>query len=252
LESVRRSFPKTYAYSSDIRCYDRAQDHSALRAELAFYKRMGLTQETLDKWSETHGIKRARSMMFGVIFCMVLGGVSGLWKTLLRNGLINIMSVIMAAALRHRDIVMLEVKGDDMDMELSREIDVDDASTNMSSMFNLSAKFFSATIRYMCKEFRFMVNGRWYYVADPWARVQSLCTPLWIGNKQDNLEERWVSLVADLRHYDNGILVDKVAELAQVYYAKPNCFFGMARGLAAVRADKLKYFKFFGKPELVM
>jgi hypothetical protein len=250
-QPLRESFPRTYAYGSDMRCYDRAQEHPALRTEMAFYRRMGLSAERLRIWEQTHGPKKAISMLYGVVFSMVLGGVSGLWKTLLRNGLINLATVVVAADLTYRDIVVCDIKGDDMDLELSRAVDVDYVSRRMSAIFNMSAKFFSVRVRYYCKEFRIMVNKRWYHIADPWARVQSLCTPVWVGNSADTLGERWVSFVADLRHYDNGILVEKVAEAAQVHYGLAGCFHGMAKGLAVLCADRNKFFKMFKAPEWV-
>lgn len=251
LESGRQAWPRTFCYASDMRCYDRAQEHPAMRSEMALYKRMGLDRKRFELWEQTHGPKKALSMAFGVIFVMVWGGVSGIWKTLLRNGLINLMAVVVCCKLTYRDIVMLDIKGDDMDAEFSRPVDVESAEQFMGGLYNMSAKFAGATVRYMCKQFRFKVNGKWYFVADPWPRVQSLCTPLRTGGDKDALSERWISLVADLRHYDNGILVDRVAELAQVFYGMPGCFHGMARGLAMFRQDKVSYCNFFLPEERV-
>jgi len=245
LESVRRSFPKTYSYAADIKCYDRSQEHVALRVDMEFYRRHGLGPERLRIWEETHGPKRAVAMMFGVVITMCLGGVSGLWKTLLRNGLINLAAVVLSTGVLRKDVVMLDVKGDDLDAEFSRPVQVETAVERMSLTFNLSAKFFTNDVRYMCKSFRIRKFGRWYFVADPWARVQSLCTPLWVGNQEDNLHERWISLRADLRHYDNGLLVDLVAEAAQQYYGLERPLYGMARGLAAIAVDRSAYFNFF-------
>jgi len=250
-ESLRRSFSQTYCYASDVRTFDRSQEHPALRSEMEFYRRMGLNKETYEIWCQTHGPKRAASMMFGVVFVMVLGGVSGIFKTLLRNGLVNLLAVVVSAELTYRDVVMLEIKGDDMDAEFSREVEVENTTERMGSMFNLSVKFYPADVRYMCKQFRLKVCGRWYHIADPWAKAQSMCTPIWIGDQTDDLAERWVSLVSDLRHYDNGILVDKVAEAAQRFYGISGCFFGMARALSGIREDRQKYFKLFGPPEVV-
>lgn len=251
LESQRKSWPRTFSYMSDMRCYDRAQEHPAMRSEMALYRRMGLDRKRFQLWEETHGPKKAMSMAFGVIFTMVWGGVSGIWKTLLRNGLVNLMAVVVCCRLTYRDVVMLDIKGDDMDAEFSRPVDVESAEQLMGGMYNMSAKFAGAPVRYMCKQFRFKCNGRWYFVADPWPKVQSVCTPLRMGGDRDALSERWISLVADLRHYDNGILVDRAAELAQVFYGVPNCFHGMGRGLAMFRRDKASFCNFFLPEEKV-
>jgi len=251
LESVRQSHHRTYSYAADVKCYDRSQEHVALRVDLEFYRRHGLSPERLKIWEQTHGTKKALAMMFGVVLTMVLGGVSGLWKTLMRNGLVNLAAIIVCTGVTRRDVVMLDVKGDDSDSEFAKPVEVETAVERMSLTFNFSAKFFTNDVRYMCKSFRLKQNGRWYFVADPWARVQSLCTPLWIGNKEDNLHERWVSLCADLRHYDNGFLVDAVAEAAQQYYGLSRPLYGMARSLAAIRSDRNVYFNFFSPPEKI-
>lgn len=251
LDSLRQSFGRTYSYAADVKCYDRSQEHVALRIDLEFYRRHGLGPERLKIWEETHGVKKARAMMFGVVLSMVLGGVSGLWKTLLRNGLVNLAAIVVSTGISRKDVVMLDIKGDDSDSEFSRPIEVETTVERMSLSFNFSAKFFTNDVRYMCKAFRIRMNGRWYFVADPWARVQSLCTPLWVGNVEDNLNERWVSLCADLRHYDNGLLVDAVAEAAMQYYGLSRPLYGLARGLAMVRADRSVYFNFFHPPEMV-
>lgn len=251
LESIRKSHAKTYSYNADIKCYDRSQEHVALRIDLEFYRRHGLNQDRLKIWEQTHGPKRAVSMMFGVVLTMVLGGVSGLWKTLMRNGIVNLAATIVSTNVSRSDIVMLDIKGDDLDAEFARPVKVETAVERMSLTFNLSAKFFTSDVRYMCKSFRIKTHGRWYFVADPWARSQSACTPVWIGNEEDNLHERWVSLGADLRHYQNGILVDLVAEAAQQFYGTERPLYGMARALSALMSSKTKYFNFFNPPKLV-
>jgi len=251
LNELRASFPETYKYVSDIRCYDRAQEHMSLLCVMAMYKRLGLDKRTMDRWKEMHGEKKAYSMMFGVILSVVMCGISGNWETLMRNGMINLIAVVLACGLSYRDIVALDIKGDDMYAEFSRKIDVEQASQLMGSMFNLSAKISRTHVGYMCKQFRLRINGRIYHVADPWPKVQSLCTPLVVGGPKDPAGERWESLADGLRHYDNGILVEAVAEAAQVFYGIPGCFHGMARGLAAVKKDRNCFYRMFGAPELV-
>jgi hypothetical protein len=250
LNGVRDSFPRTFYYASDIRCYDRSQEHSGLFAVREFYRLLGLDAATLNKWATMYGEKKAYSMMFGVIVSVVMCGVSGNWETLWRNGVLNLIAIVVSCQLKRRDVVMLDVKGDDMDAEFSRQVDVESGSQLMGSMFNLSAKFTRSPLRYMCKQFRFRVHGRWYHVSDPWPLVQSLCTPVWLGDGEDKLIEKWVSLSDRLRHYDNGILVDTVAQCAQVFYGAQG-FIEMARGLAAVGDNRNKFFKFFHPPRLV-
>jgi len=250
-DAVRQSFPATVSYAADIKTYDRAQECVGLKCETRFYARMGLNKERLAIWEQTHGPKKAMSMLYGVVISMVWGGVSGLWKTLLRNGLINLMAVLMATNIDRNSIVMLDIKGDDMDAEFSRAVAVEAAVERMSLTFNLSAKFFTNDVRYMCKEFRLRINGRWCFVADPWARLQSALTPVWVGNRDDTLQEKWVSMGADLRGYDNGLKVDAVAEAAQQFYKLPIVPYGITRALAKFVSNRGSYFKFFSPMELV-
>jgi hypothetical protein len=251
MEGERASHPMVVPYVSDIRCYDRSQDSPGLLAILELYKLLGLDRVTYDKWIQMHGPKRAMNMAFGIVLTLVLGGISGNWETLFRNGLYNMIAFVVSGQLSRRDIVTCDVKGDDMVAELSKLLDTAAASATMSDVFNLSAKLERSDQLYMCKQFRMKLCGKWYHVADPWPKVQSLCTPMWVGDHAVTLGTRWVSLVADLRHYDNGILVDAVATAAAQWYGVPDCFSGMATGLAAVREDRSSYFKFFSPPELV-
>lgn len=253
LSGQRASCGSTHLCASDIRCYDRSQEHPALLCEMEFYKAMGLNKATYDKWIRTHGVKVAASSMYGLVLRMVAGGVSGLWKTLLRNGLINLFAIVVSAGLTRNDIVMCDIKGDDMDLELSRPIDVEKTSSGMCRMFNLSAKISGADIRFMCKDFRFKKNGRWYHMRCPWAAWQSVLSPVWLDTSEAALGERWNSLVDGLRHYDNGILVDEVANLAARYYGMPGAFKGMARALSKVIAEggRSEFVKLFGTPVLV-
>jgi len=251
LESTRRSLMRTYCYSVDIKCYDRSQEHPALRAELEFYRRHGLSAERLKLWETMHGTKKAVSMMYGIVLTMILGGFSGNWKTLFRNGVINLMALVVSTGVTRKDVVTLDIKGDDADVEFSRPVAVETSVERMSLTFNFSAKFYTSDVRYMCKEFRLRKFGKWFFVADPWARAQSACTPVVMNGAADTLEERWISLGADLRHYDNGLLVDMVAEAAAQYYGLPVVPYGMARALSRFASDKAAFVNFFLSPERI-
>jgi len=251
LESDRRSRVSTNSYSIDARSFDRSQDNVGLKAELLFYQRMGLNEERLRIWSETHGAKKAVSLMFRLVLCMVLCGVSGIWKTLLRNGLVMAFATVYSTNVTRQALVCLDVKGDDVDMESDGPLHVDASTEMMCMAFNLSAKFFTSDVRYFCKYFRIRKWGRWYFVADPWARIQSICTPVVVGNEVDTLAQRWESIAPDLLHYDNGVLVDEVALAAQQYYGLRIAPYGIARSLARFAKDKNEYFAFFSSPEWV-
>jgi len=252
LEPIRKTHSKTFSYSVDIKTYDRSQDNVCLRFQAAWYKRHGLNPERLAIWEEMHGPKRAMSMMFSVIFIMTQGGVSGVFDTLYRNGIINLAAVVVSANLRREDIVMMDIKGDDFDGEFSRTLQVETTVNCMAKEFNLSAKFMTADVRYMCKDFRVRVNGVWYFVADPWSKVQSLCTPIRLTETDADLNERYVSFRDGLRHYDNGVLVDLVAEAAQLYYGTVKPLYGFARALAVFKAgNRHTYVDFFKPPRRV-
>jgi len=190
-------------------------------------------------------------MMFGVVLVMTLGGVSGIFKTLFRNGLVNLACLVVSTGMRRGDVVCIDIKGDDLDLETCRPLRVESAVERMSLTFNLSAKFFTNDVRYMCKEFRVRKNGRWYHVADPWPRLQSLCMPVIVGGGDDVMLERWESLKADLRHYDNGILLEEVGLAAQQYYQADKPLTGIAYALSKVVSSRSAYFSFFHPPEWV-
>jgi len=251
LNSERASRVATTSYSVDAKSYDRSQENVGLKAELRFYARTGLNKERLDVWRQTHGSKKAVSLMFGLVLTMALGGVSGIWKTLLRNGLIMAFSVVYSSAVTRQALVMLDVKGDDVDMEVDGPLDVNGTVEHMGLAFNLSAKFFTNNVRYFCKQFRIWMWGRWWFVADPWARIQSVATPVVMGNSADALAMRWESVRPDLIHYDNGALVDAAAEAAQQYYGLQVVPYGCARSLARFCVDRASYYNFFGPVERV-
>jgi len=242
---------KTYCYALDIKTYDRSQEHPALRTLIEFYKTHGLNAERLRKWESTHGVKRASAMMFGVLIHVVLAGVSGIFDTLFRNGLVNLAALLVSTNVLRSQVITLDIKGDDGDLEFSVPINVEMAVDRLSLSFNFSAKFFTNDVRYMCKQFRIRFNGRWFFVADPWARAQSACTPALIGDHEDGLKERWISLNADLRHYGNGILVDAVAEMANQYYQLPVIPYGIARSWSKFVADEKSFYNFFHPPQEV-
>jgi len=251
VEPIRRSAGRTYSYSADSSDYDRSQEHPCLLFEMAFYRRLGLTKERFDIWIKEHGKKKAMNMTYGIVVNVVLSGISGDWKTLLRNGLIQLAALVVSADLSRDDIVCLEIKGDDMDGEFRRPIKVETAVERMSLIFNLVSKFNTNDVRYFCKDFRIKVCGRWIQIADPWPRVQSLCTPVWVDGAKVDMGERWVSLCADLRHYDNEIAITAVAEATKQYYGLDIVPYGMCRALSRMLSDRSAYMSFFHPPELV-
>jgi len=251
LQGIRESCGQTYSYGIDTKCFDRSQEHVSLKIDLEWYRRHGLDARRLKIWEQTHGVKKATSMMFGVVLYMVLGGISGLWKTLMRNTIVNTAALIVAADIRRGDLITLDVKGDDVDLETKRPLQVETIVERLSLTFNFSSKFNTNSVRYMCKSFRLFVDGRWVFVADPWARCQSVCTIFWAGNHEDTLSERWVSLGADLRHYDDGNCVDAVAEAAQQFYHLPHPMYGSARALTVLKNDYVQFLRMFGPLELV-
>lgn len=251
LESLRVSCGKTYSYGVDIHCYDRSQEHVGLAVRSEFYRVHGLSVERLKQWEIMYGPKRAVSMMFGIALMINLCGISGVFDTLWRNGIINMAALVVSTGINREDVIMLDIKGDDVDAEFRRPVLVETAVEGMSLTYNLSAKFFTNDVRYMCKQFRIRLLGRWFFMADPWARAQSAATPQVVDGKDGTMMERWISLGADLRHYDNGLLVDEVARVAQQYYHTPVPLYGFARSLSKFVQDKGSFFSFFSSPVLV-
>jgi len=251
IEPVRRATGKTYSYSSDSKAFDRSQDHLCLAFEMAFYRRLGLTGQRFDRWCLEHGSKRAMSFAFGIILRIVLCGISGDWKTLLRNGLIQLAANIISADIRREDIVTLEIKGDDMDGEFRRPLQVETAVDRMSLTFNLASKFNTNSVRYFCKKFRLKIFGRWVEVADPWVKVQSVCTPVWIDGPKVDMKEKWESLCSTLRHYDNEIVMTALAEATQQFYSLKIAPYGLCRALTRFKRDKNAYMGFFNPPMLI-
>jgi hypothetical protein len=182
---------------------------------------------------------------------VVLCGVSGVFDTLMRNGLIELTAWVVSANLVHRDIIVIEVKGDDGDGEFSRPIMVETAVEKMSLEFNLTSKFNTNDVRYFCKEFRIKVGDRWVSVADPWPKVQSLCAPVHLGRGDLDLDERWVSFVASLRHYDNGLVLDTLARATQQFYGLRKAPLGMCYALSNIRRDRNLFYGFYGPPEQI-
>lgn len=241
-----------FGYTVDSTAYDRSQGHPALRVDMEFFRRLGLSRERLLIWEQTHGRKVAMNMMFGVIMWIVLSGVSGLWKTLHRNGLIQLAATVVSADLRRGDIVTIQVKGDDEDIELRRPIRVATAVERMGLLFNIVSKFHTSAVRYFCKDFKVCVGGRWLDVADPWAVVQSVCTPISLDDQTaPSMEDRWQSLRARLRHYDNELVVDVVAHATAIYYQLKRVPFQLTRALSVLASDKRAFMNFYEPPEYI-
>lgn len=250
LNSVRTG--EEYRYEGDLYCYDRSQEHMALGFEMVFYRRHGLNKETLEIWSRTHGAKRAVSMMYGVVLTVVLQGLSGIFKTLMRNGLICWGAVVTSCRLQYCDILSLDIKGDDFLLESTRSIAVTRANVTFALTFNLSSKFYDVDVMYFCSKYWILVDGWWYWVADPLRKVEAVGASVRSSECLDSgLEERWRSFVDVMRHYDNGLVVDALAVAVQ---QRMNlCFkpLGLITGLGKLAADRAAYFDSYGPEEFV-
>lgn len=251
LNPIRASVGRTHSYMVDTRCYDRSQEHVALKTELMLYKFMGLNEQTLAIWEQTHGSKKASCMMYGVFIRVVLGGISGIFKTLLRNGVLTAISIVFAAELTARNIITFDVKGDDVDLETRDPVDVEKAITRSGLAFNFSSKFMGTSIRYMCKQFRVFKFGRWHFLPDIWAKAQSLCTPVWLGNHEESLHDRWVSFSDSMRYAKDFELLTLAAEVTRSFYSLPTSICDVAYSLSSLARDERKYINFFKAPRVV-
>lgn len=250
-EARRASCRSIYRYEGDLFCYDRSQEHVGLTCEAEFYRRMGLSEETLAIWSRTHGVKKATSMMLGVVIWIAQQGLSGIFKTLFRNGFICLTAVVNSCRLTREDIITLDVKGDDFLLEMNRRVDTSVAVAGFALEFNLSTKFYGVDVAYFCSKYWVKVGNYWYWVADPVRRIESLSAAVVCDGKRDVLGEKWVSLREDLRHYDNGLVVEALASAVCERMGLSFMPQGIILGLAALAADKDEFMKFYGPEEKI-
>lgn len=251
-QGLRSTSPQVWAYEGDIFCYDRSQDHVGQVLELCFYRRHGLNEATLRKWSETHGVKKATSMMFGIVAYIVLQGLSGIWKTLFRNGLLCLGALVYSAELRPEDIVTIDVVGDDFALEANRPVAVGMVVEHFALVFNLTSKLYGTDILYICSKYWLHVDGWWYFVQDPIRKFESLSNAVAASEKLDEkLSEKWISLRDDLRHYDNGIVMEALGEAVRIRLGRRRSPMGIIRALATFAADRNAYLNSFGAEEWI-
>jgi len=249
-QGVRSTADQVWSYEGDIMCYDRSLEHVAQLVELCFYRRHGLNEETLRKWSETHGVKKATSMMFGIVVYVMMQGLSGIWKTLFRNGLVCLGALVYSAGLTAEDIITLDVVGDDFALEANKPVAVSQVVEGFAWTFNLTAKLYGADILYVCSKYWLYVDGWWYFVQDPLRKIESVSNAVAASEKLDErLVEKWVSLRDDLRHYDNSIVMEALSEAVRIRKGLRVAPMGIIRALATFAASKEAYLGSFGPEE---
>nr|QKS69535.1 RNA-dependent RNA polymerase [Erysiphe necator associated bluner-like virus 1] len=253
LEPVRRTAKTLYSYQGDSYNFDRSQELTAFSVELEFYRRHGLDEHTLELWKQTMGVKTAVSLMHGVLMHIVLQGLSGIFKTLFRNGLVTLASVVDATRITPETLVSLDIKGDDYTLETVVPIDVARAVEVLAWRYNFSAKLWGCDYLYFCSKYWVQVDGWWYWVTDPERKYESLCAAVAVDSKGDTtLAEKWTSLKDDLRHYNNGLVVEELARAVQAANPRrtrpPLALIG---GLARFAEDRDAFFAFYGPAEVV-
>jgi len=253
LEPVRRTAKNIYRYQGDSYNFDRSQEYMAFAVELRFYFEHGLNDETLQIWKQTMGVKTAVSLMHGLLMHIVLQGLSGIFKTLFRNGLVTLASVIVATEVRREALISLDIKGDDYTLETTLPIDVARATEVLAWKFNLSAKLWGCDYLYFCSRYWIWVDGWWYWVADPERKFESLCGAVAVNEHGETvLAEKWQSLRDDLRHYNNGLVVEELARAVVATNTRrtrpPVMLIG---GLAQLAESRDEFFSFYGPPEVV-
>jgi len=251
-QGLRDSCEEVIGVEGDITCYDRSQEHMMLLFELTWYRRHGLSRDTLHLWEQTHGVKRALSMMYGVVMYIVLQGVSGIFKTLFRNGLMCWGAVIYALDLRREDIISLDIVGDDFLAELSRRVCLERALDVYTLTCNFTVKLGRPEVLGICSREWIYVRGWWYFVVNPVKRIESVSRALVVNAPMDQLEEKWRSLVDDLRHYDDALVMEVLAEAVKKRYALVREPRAIIRALATMAYSRSKYFASFGPEEVVL
>lgn len=252
VEPIRRTCSRLYRYQGDSFNFDRSLELAAFSVELCFYRRHGLDAETLHRWKSTMGVKRAVSLMHGLVAYIILQGLSGIFKTLFRNGLVTLACVVVSAKLDRQTLVSLDVKGDDYTVETSRPLDTAEATKTMAWGFNLSAKFFESEYLHFCSKYWVQVDGWWYWVADPDRKFESVCAAV-VTNEcgEDKLSEKWVSLRDDLRHYDNGLVMLELVKAVFAQGKRSREPLGLVYGLGALAESRDAFFRFYGPAERI-
>lgn len=253
LQPLRATAPVVHRYQGDSFNFDRSQELMAFSVELQFYKEHGLDEQTLDIWKQTMGVKTAVSLMHGILMHIVLQGLSGIFKTLFRNGLVTLASVIVATRVTRQTLISLDIKGDDYTLETNVPVDVAYAVRVLAWKFNFSAKLWGCDYLYFCSKYWVWCDGWWYWVTDPERKFEALCAAVAVNDKGETvLSEKWTSLREDLRHYDNGAVVEELANAVLATNTRrlrpPVMLIG---GLANLAENRDEFFSFYGPTELV-
>jgi len=251
LNPVRASCTSLHSYEGDIWNYDRSQEMFGFAVEFELYRRTGLNAAVLEKWKETHGEKRAVSAMYGILMYLVQQGLSGIYKTLLRNGVICLAAVVFSTDLQRGDLVSLSVTGDDCLLEMNRTLGVGMVVDGMALAFNLSVKFYGVDVMYFCSRYWVEVDGWWYWVKDPVKQFESSATAIIVGGGGATLVERHVALRDDLRHYDNALVCDALAKAVKGRMGLRFEPHGLIRGLAAWASSLCEMARAFGPEEVI-
>jgi len=253
LQPIRRTAKTLYRYQGDSYNFDRSQELASFCVELEFYRRHGLDEATLELWKQTMGVKTAVSLMHGVLMHIVLQGLSGIFKTLFRNGLVTWASVVDGAQLSPDTLVSLDIKGDDYTIETIAPIDIAHASEVLAWKYNFSAKLWGCEYLYFCSKYWLYIDGWWYWVADPERKYESLCAAVAVDSSGDApLSEKWISLRDDLRHYNNGLVAEELAvAVAATNTRRSRPPLALIGGLASLAENRDDFFSFYGPVELV-
>jgi len=253
LQPIRRTAKSVYRYQGDSYNFDRSQELASFCVELEFYRRHGLDEGTLELWKQTMGVKTAVSLMHGILMHIVLQGLSGIFKTLFRNGVVTWASVVDAANLSPDMLVSLDIKGDDYTIETIVPIDISRASEVLAWRYNFSAKLWGCEYLYFCSKYWLYVDGWWHWVTDPERKYESLCAAVAVDASGDApLSEKWVSLRDDLRHYNNGLVVEELATaVAATNTRRTRPPLALIGGLANLAENRDAFFAFYGPVELV-
>lgn len=204
LQPVRQSVERVYAYEGDSYNYDSSLELMAASVVLCLYRKLGFDGVLYEKYKQIYGVKRAASLMYGVLMRFANQGVSGVFDTLFRNGLVTFVAVIETVGLPASQIVSLAVTGDDYLLETAVPVQTGAVVEGLALKFNLSAKFFAVEHMYFCSRYFVRVDGWWYWVADPFKKYEKACSALTVGKAgQDVVRDLHDSLQVDCRHYDD-------------------------------------------------
>lgn len=252
LEPLRKSCKRVYGYHGDSFNFDRSLELMAFTVELEFYRTHGLNAETLELWKETMGVKQAVSLMYGIVMHIVLQGLSGIFKTIFRNGLVTLASVVECTKVTRDSLVSLDVKGDDYTIETNVPIDTGRAVKLLAWKYNFSAKLSEDDYLWFCSKVWIKVDDWWYWVTDPVRKFESVSAAQVVNDGGDEcLAEKWVSLRDDLRLYDDGIIMEQLALAVYAKGGRSRPPYGLVGGLSQLADDKNFFMAFYGAAEKI-